>query len=446
MKKLLAFLLSLCLLGSALAACDKETDTSEATTQPPTESTPTTETPLVESPATDFTETEQGLSMSTWDGDIATSFGGGDGTKQNPYQIKNASQLAFLAQEINSGKNDKENYFSLMCDIDLNSLEWTPIGNGTSAFKGNFDGNGHTIKHLKITEGVSYTQDEFSRYAAGLFGVCSNCTVQDLILDGMEIIVQKPKKNSYLSAGFLMGALTVHDTAEIFDIKISDSKMISAFEKSDRAKMLSLGGLVGDVRSDDVDSHVRMYNNQSDIKASVESGWYAIETLLIGGLVGNCVVMNEGDIQNCASYLSVSIDPENCYGAQNILGAFGRLQIYTATFSMTNVFSKVSVNKIYDTNHGYSAYIANAIAGEVYHGKQSDGTVVGGCKFENIFGCVVQNELTMGKTQVSKKLYDMPKHAIYSETNCEGCVTLPQGHGFDVNVWDLQDLSAPKLK
>ena len=66
-----------------------------------------------------------------WDGSVATAFESGDGTKNDPFVIKTAAQLAFLAAEVNSGADYNGKYVSMESNLDLNHLEWTPIGNGT---------------------------------------------------------------------------------------------------------------------------------------------------------------------------------------------------------------------------------------------------------------------------------------------------------------------------
>jgi hypothetical protein len=114
--------------------------------------------------------------------------------------------------------------------------------------------------------------------------------------------------------------------------------------------------------------------------------------------------------------------------------------------SMSNVFSKVKTNKIREIFHGYASYNANAIMGETYHGKQKDGSLIGGYKFQNLFGYVEQVDASTGETAKSTQLYELPTHTIYTETNCIGCESLPANHGFDASVWDLTDLSNPKGK
>ena len=63
-----------------------------------------------------------------WDGSVAAEFAGGTGTAEDPYQIATGSQLAYLASQVNSGTDYEDTYFILTADIDLNNIEWTPIG------------------------------------------------------------------------------------------------------------------------------------------------------------------------------------------------------------------------------------------------------------------------------------------------------------------------------
>ena len=66
-----------------------------------------------------------------WTDSAADSFDGGSGTKEDPYQIATAEQLALLAKDVNSGVADKTHggeYFILTADIDLSGHVWTPLG------------------------------------------------------------------------------------------------------------------------------------------------------------------------------------------------------------------------------------------------------------------------------------------------------------------------------
>ena len=90
--------------------------------------------------------------------------------------IKSGKLLAALAEAVNGGKDYNGYTIKLTKNLDLNGIEWTPIGSkGTSnVFKGTFDGNGATISNLKISGGL---------YVA-LFGETSGATIKDLTVAG----------------------------------------------------------------------------------------------------------------------------------------------------------------------------------------------------------------------------------------------------------------------
>ena len=119
-----------------------------------------------------------------WDGTIASGFAGGDGTQGNPFQIETAAQLAHFAKTVNEGEAYLYKYIVLTADIDLANKEWTPIGNHSNPFKGNFNGDNHTVTGMQIS-------GELDR--VGLFGECTrynvysaikNITVKDSVING----------------------------------------------------------------------------------------------------------------------------------------------------------------------------------------------------------------------------------------------------------------------
>ena len=58
-------------------------------------------------------------SVAAWDGSIATAFAGGSGTGNDPYQIADGAQLAYLANSVNGGESYADTYFVLTANIDL---------------------------------------------------------------------------------------------------------------------------------------------------------------------------------------------------------------------------------------------------------------------------------------------------------------------------------------
>lgn len=86
--------------------------------------------------------------------DISGQFGGGTGTKENPYLIINQTHLSNIKNYLNT----PDIYFLQVSDIDLKSAgNWVPIGGFDSKgisnqdkFSGHYNGNGYRILNLTI--------------------------------------------------------------------------------------------------------------------------------------------------------------------------------------------------------------------------------------------------------------------------------------------------------
>ena len=108
-----------------------------------------------------------------WNGTIASGFAGGTGMENDPYQINTAKELAYFAKTVNEGQPYNGLYIVLKNDLDLNNQEWTPIGNSRNPFKGNFDGDNHTVTGMQISNS--------SKDYVGLFGECTKHNINSAI-------------------------------------------------------------------------------------------------------------------------------------------------------------------------------------------------------------------------------------------------------------------------
>lgn len=116
---------------------------------------------------------------------VTSGFAGGDGTAGSPFQMANIEQLNLVRKFLGSAHTNK--YFELTANIDLgvapyNTGEgWEPIGNDAdftnSMFQGYFDGKGKTISGLFIDR---------TDNSVGLFGACSDASIQNLGLSGVN--------------------------------------------------------------------------------------------------------------------------------------------------------------------------------------------------------------------------------------------------------------------
>lgn len=100
------------------------------------------------------------MATDIWDGS-SQPWIHGDGSYFNPHRIETAANLAYLAEKVNEGYQSsgqgvfEGEYFLLTDDLDLNNLNWTPIGNVDYSmngfyFAGRFDGGYHQVENLRI--------------------------------------------------------------------------------------------------------------------------------------------------------------------------------------------------------------------------------------------------------------------------------------------------------
>ncbi len=128
-----------------------------------------------------------------------SGFAGGNGTKEDPWQIADAGQLDLVRENL-------AGHYVLTADIDMSAIEnWEPIGAFRSlsdapedaevphpdyAFTGTFDGAGHTISNLTVNAA--------SPMGAGLFGCAAgtengeafigNFTLENIRVSGFYLV------------------------------------------------------------------------------------------------------------------------------------------------------------------------------------------------------------------------------------------------------------------
>ena len=130
------------------------------------------------------------------------------------YTIDNAAELAWVAVQVNGGKNFSGYTISLTDNINLAAHYWVPIGSSTRFFTGTFDGNGNVISYLTI--GSSANPDSAHTYT-GLFGQFQNSEVKDLKLTHVSIDINYSGYTSlYIGglAGYMDGSTVTNCDVE----------------------------------------------------------------------------------------------------------------------------------------------------------------------------------------------------------------------------------------
>ncbi|MCC8037174.1 MAG: hypothetical protein LIP02_03430, partial [Bacteroidales bacterium] len=115
-------------------------------------------------------------------------------TTNNIVYISSAEELAYVAQQVNSGTENYHGYTLVQtANIDLNNQVWAPIGVSVNEnpFSGDYDGKGYTIYNLNVEK----------REYAGLFGYVGykygqqqgapkimNITVENAVVKGAHFV------------------------------------------------------------------------------------------------------------------------------------------------------------------------------------------------------------------------------------------------------------------
>ena len=198
-------------------------------------------------PMTAFAEDAQNINV--WDGSTAAAFAGGTGTAEDPYQIANGAQLAYLASSVNSGETYEQKNFVLTANIDLNGLPWTPIANSFSdalfggsdyrVFAGNFDGKGYTISNVSIGSETTPLESD----VLGLFGATEG-KISNLNLDTVSIHGVAKIASIGAVVGFA-GGLVGYSGGSIENCHVTSLTMDMSAPSNVYAAAYWVGGLVG---------------------------------------------------------------------------------------------------------------------------------------------------------------------------------------------------------
>ena len=190
----------------------------------------------------------------------AAYFAYGSGTVNDPFgisEVRHLSNLTWL--QYNGQFDDKPYYFELANDINENGAEYVmpPIGTESHPFIGVFDGNGHTVYNIKVTNDYSQfskkphniTYNQADAEVIGFFGVVGNLdgesyssqtnSLHDVTLENLTVESKTSNTLIGLAAGYI--------NADMSGVKVGTStiKTNGNAAKTAYTDKLSDYGLVG---------------------------------------------------------------------------------------------------------------------------------------------------------------------------------------------------------
>ena len=296
--------------------------------------------------------------------------------KNGVYLIAKPYHLAWFRDYVNgtivdegeaAGTTHSSASAMLTADIDLKNychtaedgkelLSWIPIGNYSNRWKGNMDGQGHTISNLYIKTAQNFV---------GLFGYTERATIQDLIFDyaKVENVNTTNTKTDY--TGILAGYADGVSPSHIRGIKTTNNCTVIGQEHT--------GGIVGGARInlENCENHSSVKGTRSVggiagssseiiIKRCTNYGTVENNNSYIGGIIGYAY---ETSIEDCANYGKITSTGWNAGGIAGQTFGNSRIQ---------NVFSYGDVTNTNDNPGIIIGYVRGTTAkGIVAYNKEA---------------------------------------------------------------------------
>lgn len=263
------------------------------------------------------------------------AYSGGSGTEVAPWQIADTDDLI----ELSNNPDDWSDYFILTADIvfDANeqNVDWdgdgtgnwdaedqlgfSPIGNSTNYFEGEFDGDGHEIRNLFINRP--------SRSYCGFFGRCDEAVIENLTLTDVDIV------GGNVTAGL---AGHIRNNSEIIDCSVTGE--------------VDGGEYVGGLSS---------YSESSTLTGSSSAVSVTASQQYCGGFAGNCV----------------QCDVSECYSTGDVVGA-ANVGGFCGSFFQSTVEDSYSTSAVQASGNYSGGFVGQSSETEIDR-SYSIGTVTG---------------------------------------------------------------------
>ena len=217
---------------------------------------------------------------------------------QMAFTLTTKEELAGLATLVNSGTSFNGKTIYLGADIDLEYLEWTPIGTAKYPFTATFDGKGYTISSLRISSDISYV---------GLFGY-AKAEISNFTIDNASVFVKGVQNYVAVACGYSTADIRKVTVDGFVDAKIASNvggiagwsagQLIDLSSTTDVVANTYVGGISG--YSKISSAHFKELKNYGSINAT--------GNVCVGGLIGKIESTQGLYVESCENYGNVKGD------------------------------------------------------------------------------------------------------------------------------------------
>ncbi len=254
----------------------------------------------------------------------------GSGTKSEPYLISSVQDLLEFNEHYYNYHLLLDNnigYIALDCDLDLDGMDWNPIGgeadDGTGYFGGSFDGRGHTISNFNIvTEGSLFV---------GFFKETWESADQGAIIENLNLTgVKITSYNEHNSVGALVGLCSTQIN------NCTTSADITLYNKCE-----NVGGIVGlaDCSVNNCKSFGSITSYVAEIKEDNEGYSCKYGGIAGVGMLGNksSNLTNNMEINVILKQDNINCDNEMFYCVGGVVGSLQGQTTYSNFVNNANV-------------------------------------------------------------------------------------------------------------
>ena len=240
----------------------------------------------------------------------------GSGTVEDPYQIGSVSDFNNAA--INLTETSSSKIYSLINDIDFSGKKVYSFGLETIPFTGTFEGNGNTLKNIKIDLGTDYV---------GIFGY-NKGTIRGFNVENISV-----KGNNYV------GGIAGYNNGRIEAISITGN--ISGNSE--------VGGIAGRNGSVNTKGIINVLVKNIDVTSNEKSSGGIAGMAYMGRVLG---IVEKGSIKGPVGAGCIS-------GSQNYSGDYNGYCSSDTTINGVNVTGKnvIDLTKVTDFNATYKTYL-----------------------------------------------------------------------------------------
>ena len=269
--------------------------------------------------------------------------------KDGVYQIGNADELVWFVKKVNGGENAISAV--LAKDIDLADVVWVPIGNGSVAFAGSFDGAGHTVSNLTVDYTTAASGE---RLYLGLFGRIEGTSEKRAVIQNLTVTGSVNAASEFsVYTGYVAGVVGSARNAELSNV-ISRVN-VTADEKVGNAA--SVGGLAGAM----INTTVTNCGNEGNITGVKNLGGLCYE--LYGGTMTGCY--NTGRVTATGTYVGGLMGYAKQTTVTNVYNTGDVSTEKTLVGGLIGVMEKSALTNAYTTGKVTTAVASGAIGAAV---------------------------------------------------------------------------------